>query len=342
MKNKYMQESGSSFDEASDIAIKLKVLAGEIYNAQVNIEWLKNQMFADTASGEYLDYIALQRGLERKTAVKSHGVLSFGIPNPVDRNTVIPKGCVVATGDSEPVRFCTVEDGVITAGNIFVDVKAEAEKAGRAGNVKKESVTVGVSVPSEIVVIKNAMPFSGGKQAETDIELRERIRKSFTNKPNGTNKAYYEMLALSVEGITKASAVPKVRGAGTVNIYVGSNAGDADRSAISRLQAIVDRERELNVDVQVFNADAVNYDLTVRVTPKSGYSNDEVREECIYAFEQFINLLPIGGKLYLSALGKVLLETGCIENYEYGTFMANKSISGSQRFKAGNAEVKIG
>ena len=74
MKKKYEQVSSSEFDEASDIAIRMKVLAGEIYNAQVNADWLKRQMFVTTASGEYLDYFASQRGLERKqrTAEISH------------------------------------------------------------------------------------------------------------------------------------------------------------------------------------------------------------------------------------------------------------------------------
>jgi uncharacterized phage protein gp47/JayE len=58
MKAKYIEESGSEFLETSDIAIRLRVLAGEIYNAQTSLEWLKKQMFVNTASGENLDYLA--------------------------------------------------------------------------------------------------------------------------------------------------------------------------------------------------------------------------------------------------------------------------------------------
>ena len=43
MKAKYIEESGSEFLETSDIAIRLRVLAGEIYNAQTSLEWLKNR-----------------------------------------------------------------------------------------------------------------------------------------------------------------------------------------------------------------------------------------------------------------------------------------------------------
>ena len=341
MKLRYEQESGSTIDEVSETAIRLKVLAGEIYSAQVNLEWLKNQMFADTASGEYLDKIAEQRGLERKKAVKAQGEITFYISQPVAHNIIIPMGTVVATDDSYPIRFCTTEEEEISAGNTLVSVYAEAETAGRSGNIVAGKATVGVSVPTEIESVENRSDFTGGEEAETDSELRNRIMASYINHSNGTNKAYYESLALSVEGIAKASVVARARGTGTVNIYVCGANGDADSTAIQKLQTIVSRERELNVDAKVFNAEAVSYDLEVSLIAKSGYSDDEVRTACTYAFNNYINSIPIGGKLYLSALGKALLETGCIVNYEYGSLMNNQALSGSQRFKPGTTEITV-
>ena len=79
MKEKYEDESAYEIDPASDIAIRLKVLAGEIYNAQCSLEWLKRQMFADTATGEYLDLLAQQRGITRKAATKASGQLTFSV-----------------------------------------------------------------------------------------------------------------------------------------------------------------------------------------------------------------------------------------------------------------------
>lgn len=49
MKNAYEYETGDSFNEVSDIAIRLKVLAGEIFKLQTNLEWWKRQMFAVSA-----------------------------------------------------------------------------------------------------------------------------------------------------------------------------------------------------------------------------------------------------------------------------------------------------
>ena len=66
MKNAYELETGDSFNEVSDIAIRLKVLAGEIFKLQTNLEWWKRQMFAVSASGECLINLHRREGLNAK------------------------------------------------------------------------------------------------------------------------------------------------------------------------------------------------------------------------------------------------------------------------------------
>lgn len=341
MKQKYIEESDSDFDEASDIAIKMRVLAGEIYNAKVNFEWLKNQMFVTTASGEYLDYIAMQRGLERKQAKKAQGEITFSISQPIDHTIIIPKGTVVATEDEIPMRFVTTEAEEITQGNTLVSIYAEAEQAGSKGNIKVGQAVVLVSAPSEIETVINYYDFEDGEDAESDMALRERIRKTFTSQSNGTNSAYYEQLAMSVSGIAKAGVVPKVRGVGTVNLYVCGKDEQVSDEVLAEVQALVNRERELNVDVQVFHAGFKDYDLDVVVVPKSGYSMAEITEKLTNAFKEYISTIPIGGKLYLSSIGKYLLDTDCIENYEFDVFMQNMEVSGSQCFRVGNIDITV-
>ncbi len=341
MKQKYIEESGYSFDEASDIAIRLRVLAGEIFNAKASLKWLKNQMFADTACGEYLEMIAQQRGISRKQAVKSQGELTFYLEEPIDRDVIVPVGTSVATADSEPVRFVTCEEGEITAGNTLVSVSAEAETAGSSGNISLNKAVVPVSVPAEISRVTNREVFINGEDAEPDFELRERIRSSYVNRSNGTNKAYYEQLALSVDGIAKVGVVAKARGAGTINIYVCGRDTAAAPAAIAKLSELVNKQRELNVDAQVVQADFVDYEMTVRVKAKSGKEKSAVRDKCTEAFVRFINSIPIGGKLYLSVLGRYLLETDCIETYEFDASMTDREVSGSQCFRAGEVTVEF-
>ena len=47
MKENFLELSGFLPDDASDLGIRLRVLAGEIFSLNNNVQWLKNQMFAN-------------------------------------------------------------------------------------------------------------------------------------------------------------------------------------------------------------------------------------------------------------------------------------------------------
>ena len=340
MKSKYIEESGSEFDEKSDIAIRLRVLAGEIYNAATSMEWLRRQMFVTTASGEFLDEIAEQRGLERKGSRASTGSLTFIVSEPLGYDVVIPEGTVAATQDIVPIRFYTTETVVLGGAQTSVNAQARAELDGALGNVNADTVTVSVSVPQEIEEITNLLPFTDGREPESDSSLRERIRDTYVNRANGANSAYYRMLAMSVEGVEKVGIIPRLHGANSVGVYVCGNRGTVSQSVLDSVRDLVTQKRELLTDITVENAALVAYDLDVTISPKIGYSIAEATIACRSAFEEYINSLPAGAKLYLSALGKRMLETGTIDNYEFDAFMENRQLAGSQCFKPGNITIR--
>lgn len=341
MKNAYEHETGDSFNEVSDIAIRLKVLAGEIFNLQTNLEWWKRQMFAVSASGECLDKLASQRGIERKKAMKSTGEITFNISQPCSHDIVIPKGCVVATADTVPVRFVTTENEEISAGNTLVSVYAEAEQAGSNGNIGLGCAVVPVSVPTEIETVTNREKFTGGCDAETDDELRKRIRDTYINTSNGTNAAYYEQLALTVDGVAKASAVGKVRGVGTVNVYVTGADTSLGTNVVAKVQSLLEKQRELNVDVIVANAQRTACNMSVVAYAADGYSSGEVKELLKNAFAEYVNSIPIGGTFRLSELGARLIDTGCITNYNWNTDMQDVTVAKSQCFTVGTVTIGV-
>ena len=137
MCERYRQESGAPFDEASDIAIRLRVLAGELYNMQTSMEWLKRQLFPSKATGEFLDRFAQQRGLVRRSASKATGKLRFSVNEVKLSPVVIPAGTVVSTSGEHPVRIYTTEDSEIPPLTYSVLVAAEAEKAGYSPEIAK-------------------------------------------------------------------------------------------------------------------------------------------------------------------------------------------------------------
>ena len=135
MKNKFTELSGSNVNDDSDIGIRMKVLAGEIFSLQNNVNWLKNQMFAQTAVGEQLDYLALERGIYRKSAVNSSGTIKFMREVALDYDLEIPTGTICATNGINSIRVKTIEDTVLRAGELSVAVAAQSEIGGASQNV---------------------------------------------------------------------------------------------------------------------------------------------------------------------------------------------------------------
>lgn len=340
MKEKYEEESGSEVDNSSDVAIRLRVLAGEIYNAECNLDWLKRQMYAESASGERLDYIAAQRGLTRKAAAKATGSLIFSVNETVDYPITIPAGTVAATNGETPIRVYTTETAVLPQATYSVTVPAEAELAGYNGNIAGGTADVPVSVPVGIDSVTNAV-FRGGADEESDETLRRRIKDSYNNRPNAANAAFFKQLAETVDGIDKAGTIARFNGIGTLGVFVARNDYDVTDEALSSATALLEENKTIGSYVEVRRATHVDYDLNVSVTAKAGYEAAEVEQMLTDAFTDYITSVPVGGKIYLSILGKYLFDTGCIENYEFDYSMQNSTLSGSQFFRAGDITIEV-
>ena len=144
-----------------------------------------------------------------------------------------------------------------------------------------------------------------------------------------------------MDGIGKAGAVGRIRGNGTVNVYVAGIDSDADASAMAEVSALIAQKRALGIDAQVFNAYHRTYDLDVVVTAKTGWDEDEVEERITQAFTAYLTSIPLGGRLYLSTLGKYLLDTDCIETYDFDIGMADEVLPQSQYFVPGDITIEV-
>ncbi len=318
MKEKYTEISGYQVPELSDIDIRMKVLAGELFNSEVNLEFIKRQMFPSTATSEYLDLHARDRGLSRKQAVKAKGEVRFYISAPIEENISIPKGTVVSTDEgNKQYRYLTEEAAILTSGNTLVSVSCVAEKGGSEYNVKAEKIYTMVTNVVGIEGVTNPEAFSGGADRESDEELRKRILNSYVTISNSTNKAYYKRLALSVEGVKSASVLPKVRGVGTVDVYICGDRMKATTELVKKVQAVMNEQRELNVDVKVYAAEIININLGVNIVLKQGYSADAVKENVRRSVEEYISMLDVGEDVYESHLGKAVLSAEGVYNYSW-------------------------
>ena len=318
MVERYESLSGHSINEQSDIMIRMKLLAGELLNTKAAVEFIKNQMFVLTASNDYLDKHALERGLNRKEAQKAVGEVTFRLAQSLTTDTVIEAGTVVATVSENPREFTTDYTVTIKAGAVAATVPCTAVMGGASYNVREKTVTVMVTPPLFVSSVSNEKAFKGGIDAESDEELRERILYSYQDISNGTNEVYYKRLAESVNGVYSASVVSKVRGPGTLNVYVcGKGDAKVNKDHIEQVQTLLDENRELNVDIEVLYAfdKKVQYVFTLEV--ENGYSFESVSDVVKEKITEYIDSLGVAKPALLCDVGDVIYHTQGVKNYDF-------------------------
>ncbi len=319
MTEKYEERTGTSPDNASDIGIRMRVLAGEVFALQAEYEYVKRQMFPDTAEGEYLDRHAAQRGLSRRSAAKAQGEIRFYIDAAHDYDIVIPEGTVVSTRGENAQRYETLEEAVISSGRLAVTCMARALSGGADGNAAADEISIIVTPVDSLLKVVNEYMLTDGSDEETDEQLRRRVLDSFVNIPNGTNRAFYIQSALEVEGVHAAGASAGVRGAGTLDIYVCDDSGNASEELKRRVKNHLEVLREINVDIEVSELLPAAVDIYISVTVKSGYDFEDVTLNISQAVDEYFSVIRAGENFYLSDVGEYIEHAEGVENYTFQT-----------------------
>lgn len=317
MQNKYKELTGTDPDEASDIGIRLKVLAAELLSAYAELNWMKQQMFPHTASGVYLDMHADQRGITRKEGAKATGEVEIFLSYAVNYDVTIRQGTILSTSGTNPVRFETTEDVTITSGRLSTLARIIALEKGADGNVAEQTINQLATPISGISSVTNFARTENGADAEDDESLRKRILESFSNVSNGTNKAFYRAEALAVEGVASVGVIPRNRGVGTVDVFIADANGESPRELQNAVASRLQTAREVNVDISVRTLEIIPVDVYLTLETKDGYDFDVVKANCETAIRQYFNTLQGGQTVYLSDIGEAVTHVEGVKNYTF-------------------------
>lgn len=337
MSDKFTELSGMEADRASDIGIRLRVLAGEIYSMYSYIEWLKKQAFPDTAAGESLDKHAAQRGLTRKKGKKARGVITFRLDMPLEYGVTIPEGTICTVSDGS-LNYVTTQEAVIERGSVFAFVPAEAENSGEQYNIGAERVNTIVTYFSVGLTINNATSFSGGTSDEEDEALRKRLFESYFITPAGMNKAYFRELATGQNCADSASVYTVDGEAGNIYVAVAGRGTTASSAQLLNATAAVNSNTPLGIESHVQNATLRTVNVVVTVTVKDGYSFTDVGPNVEEAIRSFFYDLSVGEGLIVANLGSVIIGVEGVENYSF-TNLADTSAGNAVLITLGTLSV---
>lgn len=313
MKALYGTMAGVTPADGGDLELRLYAAAAQLYALWQQAEFVLRQSFPQTAVEDALDRHGEIRGITRRPAGHAVGTLRFSLSQAASRDTAVPAGttCTDASGRA----FETTGAGTIPAGALSCDVPARAVAAGREGNVPADTVTYMVLAPAGVFACTNPAAFTDGSDRESDEALRGRVLKSYRRLPNGANIAYYESQALSVEGVTAVSVLPKHRGVGTVDVVIASETGVPSQTLIQTVQNLLEGQREICVDLQVLAPKAKSVSVTATVTVGADYDADGVVQAVRQAVQGYFNGGRLGKPVLRAELCRIIYDVPGVVNY---------------------------
>ena len=135
MMDRFSQETGMEPNGTGEMAVRMYALAAQVYGLYEELAWTCRQCFPQTATVEKHGFL---RGIARNPARQASGTLRFSVQEAVEEDLEIAQGTVCMTAGL--VAFETTQAGVLPAGELSVDLPAQAVEPGPGGNVSAGTV----------------------------------------------------------------------------------------------------------------------------------------------------------------------------------------------------------
>lgn len=180
-------------------------VARRFNQAQQDIGLVLESAQIDHAEGRALDYLTALIGVNRQPSRKATGSARFMRDSASSTHDyTIPRGTIVQTEGTDPIRFETTESATLAVDTTHVEVPIKERDGGIRGNVGANTLRVMPSPPSGIDAVTNPEATDGGRDEETDPELRERAKKQLSAGSRASPDALISAVQL-IEGVKSVS-----------------------------------------------------------------------------------------------------------------------------------------
>lgn len=261
---------GSPLRSRSVLSVLVYVWAGACHLMYGALQWYFSQFWIKTAEKEYLERKASTWGITRKAGARAVGQVTFS------GSGIVPAGSVLRNDSG---LLFTVDADVSVPGTGVVT----ASETGSASNLERGETLTLVQAVAGVSGSAVVVSMTGGVDAETDDELRNRVLAALRNPPMGGSAADYVTWALEVPGVTRAWCYPLYLGLGTVGLsFVCDGQDDSplpDEEMVRRVQEYIEERKPVTADVMVFAPRAVPVDIRLRIVPDTSAVREAVKAE---------------------------------------------------------------
>lgn len=275
------------------------VWSGAAHMVYGSIDWLSDQLFAETAEREFLIPMGENINVIVTAAVAANGILDA---TGTDPNT-IPNGTIYVRDDG--ATYTTT--ALVTMSGGVASPPVTADVAGQAGNMATGDILTLQSPLTGIDAIAtvDADGITGGTDVEDTEDLRARIKQRRRETPRGGTDADYEAWALAVAGVTRAWIYRHEDGLGTVKVrFVRDDDVPIipDGGEVTTVQTALDAERPTTAEVTAAAPVDDPVAFTIAITPDTSALRTAVETELDDLF--FRDAAPGDG----AGFGEVLLS----------------------------------
>ena len=300
--------------------------------------------FLQTATGDYIFARGEERGVFRKEASKAAGTVTFtGQAGATVAKGVIISNTVVGGTDDDLVIFETDEAVTIAAGETTVDVTVTAVEPGSEWNLEPETLNQIQSVVTGITSVINDAAITGGADAETVEEFRERALE-FVRAARGSGTVDdYRIWAKEVDGVGEVTIQPVWDGAGTVRILVTDTQGDpAPQALLDEVIEYIEDRSPIGATVTVVAPTTEEVTVSVTVTVGTDSTLQGVTPEIERTLANLFDTLEVGEDVVLTKVGAVIAGVEGVSDYSSLTLdsaAANKVIAADTLATLGEVTV---
>ena len=261
---------GAPLRSRSVLSVLVYVWAGACHLMYGALQWYFSQFWIKTAEKEYLERKASTWGITRKAGARAVGTVTFS------GSGLVPAGSVLR---SDSGLLFTVDADVVVPGTGSVTAQA----VGGASNLEAGDALPLVQAVAGVSGTAQVVSMTGGVDAETDEELRDRVLTALRNPPMGGSEADYVTWALEVPGVTRAWCYPLYLGLGTVGLsFVCDGQAESiipSEEMVRRVQDYVEKRKPVTADIIVFAPKSLAVDISLRIVPNTAAVREAVEAE---------------------------------------------------------------
>lgn len=308
----------------SDNYVRAAAFAATTEGLYQKLAWLYRQIFPDTADEEELLHVAALRNVVRKDAVAASATVALtGVPGVELLQGATLKH--IASG-----ALFSLVDSVTVASNGAVNAVVKATQAGAAQNDLSGALSV-TSPPLGLDAAASfTQPSDGGEDQESIDSVLARYLDILQKPPAGGADYDYERWAKEVPGVAHAMALPRRRGAGTVDVVITASDGVPSAEVIATCQAAIEAQCSVIASVRVCAPAVRVVDCHARVELDSDYHLADVQVAAQAAYETLLGALKPQDSLKRSQLEAMISNLAGIKDRSVLTPTGNLQASDTE------------